>query len=329
MSLFDYEGINHISDSVPVFPLGEGAETALRSIANYPINTELYEIETIGSIVSFFSNFKPSGNKKDIWDKKLLHTAIFVEDLIELEKNGFIIGVKPITKFKYDLNLYSALKKSGCEVTNDGDLIFYVDIPNLGFQKYIHPKPIIENYVSNYLSEPWDEKYRYELINEYETGDKLCIEIDNFIQLTEKGYSRIKEIAREYILKKEIETLVEPLIKIGYLDTAVREVAVLLESKLKQFHNCNKFGENLIDFHIDECIKANDGINNAGLKVYRQELRTMNRFVRNEFMHNKFSITEDNLRFLLMRQDDVFDMMEQAFEKLKTVYNQVASPPSI
>ncbi|MBI9068718.1 MAG: hypothetical protein JEZ09_15590 [Salinivirgaceae bacterium] len=41
----------------------------------------------------------------------------------------------------------------------------------------------------------------------------------------------------------------------------------------------------------------------------------MNRFVRNEFMHNKFIIIEENLRFILMRQNDVLDMMEQAFDQ--------------
>ncbi|MDX9925510.1 MAG: hypothetical protein RBS48_12170, partial [Ignavibacteriaceae bacterium] len=300
--------------------LGEGVDIALRSIANYPFDTKLYEIETIGTIMTFLSNFKQEkGDKTDIWDKKILHTAIFVEDLIELQKNGLIDGIIPISEFKYEMNKFNSMKESGFKTNSQGDLEFYLNLPDIGLQKHTHPKPILENYVSDYLGEPWNEKYRSELIEEYEAGNKPFIEIDNFIRLTEKGYLKIEEIAKKYEIKSQIKELVEPLITIRYFDTVVREVAVFLESNLRKFHNIDKFGEALIEFHINECIKANKNNYNAGLKVYRQELRTMNRFVRNEFMHNKLIISEDNLRFILMRQSDALDMMEQAFEKMKTV----------
>lgn len=319
ISIFDYAGINNINDTVPIFPLGEGIDCALRSIANYPLDTKLYEIETIGTIMAFFSNFKSEdGNKKDIWDKKILHTAIFVDDLIELQKKGLIDGITPISEYKYKMNQFNSMKESGCKTNSHGDLEYYINMPNLERKKYIYSKPILENYVSDYLGEPWVEKYRNELIESYESSNKPFIEINNFIRLTKKGYLEIEKIAKKHEIKSQIKKLVEPLITIKYFDTAVREVAVFLESKLKQFHNSDKYGEALIELHINECIKVNNNNFNAGLKVYRQELRTMNRFIRNEFMHKKFIISEDNLKFILMRQNDILNMMEQAFEKLET-----------
>src|SRR6478735_1034614 len=97
-SIFDYQGINHISDETPIFPSGEGLEISLINLANYPYKTEFYEIETVGAIVTFLTTQRPKNNEENKWDENNFHIAIYVDDIIELSENGYVEGIIPISK---------------------------------------------------------------------------------------------------------------------------------------------------------------------------------------------------------------------------------------
>lgn len=315
-SLFNYQGINHISDDVPMFPTGEGWENALFNLATYPKGTKLFEIETIGTIVTFLTNKKNDSFESDIWNEKNLHTAIYVDALIELFDLGYICGIEPITQFKYDLNQFNTMLKNGFKLNTNGDIDTYANFPGGKIEKHTVPKPKIEKYVCDYLGEDWNENYREELIKDYETGNKPFIEISDNIEITEKGYLKYLELSQKFEIPIRINSLIEPLIKIKYYDTAIREVSVLFEDLIKKFHNSDLIGWKLIDYHIKRCIEANEMNNNAGIKVYRQELRTVNSFIRNEFMHNRVDVKKENFNAILFRQCNLFRLMEQAFIKL-------------
>jgi hypothetical protein len=76
------------------------------------------------------------------------------------------------------------------------------------------------------------------------------------------------------------------------------------------------YGKELISAHIEKCVLKNNNNFNAGLKLYKQELNTLARFVRNPFMHRTFEISEDHFNRIFYRQCYVFCLMEQAFKKL-------------
>jgi len=315
-SLFEYGGISHLSDQAPAFPLGEGWQIALRSLVNYPIGTELYVIETCGAEYTLLTNTNPKNYKGDIWDEKLLHTALFVEDLIELQQKGYVEGVKPITEFQYMLNKFNSLLKAGCTLDENGDLLFYTGTPEKGIHKHTLERPKIEKYASDYLSEEWDEIYREELIAKYKDSEKKYIEIPDSFNVTEQGKQEFIKMAKKLWIPTRIESRIKPLIDLNLFDTAVRETAILCEDILKKFHKTHSFGEKLIELHIKKCIEANAGMYNAGIKVYRQELRLMNIFTRNPFMHNIFDISRENYDAILYRQCELFRLMEQAFKKI-------------
>lgn len=315
-SLFEYQGIHNISDGAPMFPTGEGWVNSLFNLATYPKGTKLYEIETIGAIVTFLTNKAIESFQSDVWNKKNLHSAIYVDDLIELYNFGYISGLTPITQFKYDLNQFNAMLKKGFELNANGDMDIYTKVPNGKSVKHIIIKPKIEQYVCDYLGEDWDEGYRDELISEYEFENKPFIEIKNCIEITEKGYDKYLELSQHFDVPERIKKLVNPLIKIEYYDTAIREVSVLFEDMIKKFHSSNYIGWRLIDYHIEKCIEANQMNHNAGIKVYRQELKTANSFIRNEFMHNRVDVDKRNFNAILFRQCNLFRLMEQAFIKL-------------
>lgn len=315
-SLFDYQGIHQISDDVPMFPTGEGWQNSLFNLATYPKGTKLFEIETIGAIVSFLTNKKSQCLQSDIWNEKNLHSAIYVDDLIKLFDLGYISGITPITEYRYDLNQFNKMLKNGFKLNKNGDIDTFAKFPGGKTKKHTIVKPKIEKYVCDYLGEDWNEEDRQELISEYESDNKPFIEIFDGIEITEKGFTKYLELSQHFDIPERINDLVEPLIKIEYYDTAIREVSVLFEDMIKKFHNSNLMGWRLIDYHITKCIEANGMNNNAGIKVYRQELRTANSFIRNEFMHNRVNVNKENFNAILFRQSNLFRLMEQAFIKL-------------
>lgn len=315
-NIFEYEGIYHISDDAAIFPLGEGWEVALKSLANYPYETKLYKVEIVGAIMCFLTNKKEAKKNVVNFDQNLLYTAVFIDDLIELCELGYIEGAEPVTEFGFKLDQYHELIDSGLSVLENGDLLFCTKSEDGSLEKHTLKKPRLEDYVCDYLGEDWEEDYRDEMIRDYESGNKGFIRIEESIRITESGYEKLLELSSNWKAPHELEVLARPLIEIKYFDTVIRDVAALIETKLKSFHGVNKFGYDLINHHIKKCIEYNSGKLNAGIKVYQQELRTLNKFVRNDFMHNKFSIDEKNFNFIFQRQCDVFNYMNRVFERI-------------
>ena len=103
-SFFDYWGHSNISENSHIFPNGEGWQMALRALANFPKDTGLYEYGNVGAIMSFFTNVNPKEYRGDMQSEKLYRVAIFIEDLISLHNLGYIIGLKPISNLKFEIN---------------------------------------------------------------------------------------------------------------------------------------------------------------------------------------------------------------------------------
>ncbi|WP_291121906.1 hypothetical protein [Empedobacter sp. UBA7620] len=317
-SIFDYGGVNHVSDDVAIFPSGEGSEIALISLANYPYDTDFIEIETIGVIISFLSMKNNKRKIKEPWKSRDYHLSFYVDDLIELYELEFIEGIKPITEFKYELNSFNCMVSQGYPLNVDGNIDVYFLNDSGERIDHIIEMPKIEKYVENYLGEEWNEDDREELIKMYEDQNTPFIEYTSSLKLTEKGYRKYLDLTQDFFIPKQIDTIIKPLIKIGYYDSAVREIAVLFEHMIKDFHKSDLIGSQLIEMHIRECIKANKGNNNAGIKVYRQELKAANSYIRNEFMHNVMNVEKANYNAILFRQCRLFGFINQAKEKIKT-----------
>lgn len=314
-NLFQYDGLWHIADTSPIFPTGEGWLSALRTIANFPFPTKLYELEDIVGL-KLLMNIPPSNirsSKGDPYDEKYYHCAVWSDDLLELHNRNMLTGIVPVTEFEFQMNKYNSLIKAGFPEDENGDLIVMIQDPTS--HKFIQSKiekPRIEKYVSEFLAEAFDETIRDELIMEYEKDNKRFVLIPDSIELTQSGHDLLIQSSQSFDIPKEVEDRIRPLIDIQYYDTAIREVAILFEFKLKQFHNTDKFGDKLIGLHIDKCQEGNNGKLNAGIKVYRQELRTINKYIRNEFVHNLKSIDEAQFKAILFRQCTLYKYIDQA-----------------
>lgn len=330
-SLFTYQGLINIKDSVPICPTGEGWENALLNLANFPTNYSFYEIETEGVICSFTTTIAPDKRKEGIIKDYMYEMAFIPSDLIELHKRGYIEGLQLMTEYDWRMESYEIHKKYyAVSIEEDGTLILALETKDPKYLPPKIPKPNFEKYVSEvvgcHLEEVNDsdvlEEFNEIIANDYEYYRRF-IKYPKGFKLSGTGKKKVFELTQDFQIPTRINELIQPLLKINYHDTTIREVALLIETCISNFHRNRQdinfsrlYGQELIEEHIKECVKANKGNYNAGLKIYRQELRTLNRFVRNPFMHGFKNVDKEYCNRLLFRQCYVFGLMEQAFNKL-------------
>jgi len=292
-----YGGIIAIHADWPVYPGGLGWEIALRELGYYPKGTSFYEISDIDKCMLFI-NQDPSELKKEPIDPQYLHTAVWHEDLHTLIGMDLIEGVLQVNEYEYEklkferfrAEIEKVYKKEDAPVPEDdeGNIITYAGFPSGKRVEVKHRKPVPEDY------------------DEFDLIYKDHVIIPQRISLNEKGWGKIKEISISMQYEDAVKERVDTLISIGRFDTAVREACILIESSIKAFYKIKLYGTNLIEYHINDIVKHNDNFTSAAIKGYRQELRTLFKFIRNDFAHNFRVLSEEQCKMILFRINEIY-----------------------
>lgn len=281
-----YGGIIAIHADWPNYPSGIGYEIALKALGNFPSDTRFYVVDDIDTCILFID--KDSKQLKDKFDYKHFHLAIWHEDLIKLNQKGLITGIKEVSEYEYELEKFENLKKQIGENLkldeNDNIILYYKNDNN--------------EYIETKLNKPINPDEDF-VFNDF-------VLVEDYIKLTEKGIQELILIANNVEFIDELSNLVTPFIDIKRYDTAIREAALLIESKIKTFENKpDFFGQKLVDYHIKELVKKNNNFNSSFLKVYRGELRTLFKFIRNDFAHNFKVLTIEQANLILSRINEI------------------------
>lgn len=301
--LLGYGGIIAIHADWPIYPTGIGWEIALRSLGNFPEGTQFYEIDDIDRCKLLIIE-EPVDNV-DYYNYKYYHVAIWHSDLLNLKKHGLIEGIVEMSDEEFELERFKKFKKhlgKNLREDSDGNIILHMKTDNDELQEIVYHKPFIKQDDENQ-----DISY------------KDCAGIAGYLKLTNKGSDELSKLSEEINYTKNLKDLVKPLIAIGRYDAAVRDASLLLETSIKTFHKKGDFfGQNLIDYHINDIISRNDNFNSAAIKCYRGELRTIFKFIRNDFAHNFKIISEAQCKVILKRINETlieFDEVVNAYYK--------------
>ncbi len=293
-------GVIAIHADWPNYPIGNSWKAALYTLGIFPDGTTFFEIDDIDKC-KLLLNRNPS-EINDPYDFKYYQIAVWHEDLIELKRKGLINGIIEKSENEYLLFKFEEFKKSlgkKLKLDNEGNILLpYKDESGAVHEvEYNRPKPDDEE----------DEGFI----------SKNCVIIQEPISLTTKGLQELNNICKEIKLNDELDSLIKPLVAINKFDSAIRDASILIETKIKNFHNTpEKFGQKLIDFHINEVIKGNDNFNSAAIKTYRAELRMIFNFIRNDFAHNFKVLSEEQCRIILFRVSNLLD----EFNEVISVY---------
>lgn len=299
-----YGGIIAIHADWPTYPPGLGWKIALQTFGNFPNDTFFYEVDDIDRC-KLLINQNPE-KLKDPYDYSHFHLAIWHEDLITLKSKGLIDGVLEKTEYEFDLYRFENFKKAlgpNLKEDNEGNIILSLRDKDNQFKEAIYYKPK--------LDEEEDE-------DEYEYKD--CVIINGSLKLTSKGIEELIKLSREVKIVEELSNVTNTLSKISKYDTAIREASILIETKIKLYHNRpDLYGQKLIDYHIQEVIKHNKGFNSAAIKYYRYELRTLTKFIRNDFAHNFKVISQEQFNLVLAR---ISNILTEFYEVTNVYFNK-------
>lgn len=297
-----YGGIIAIHANWPMYPPGIGWKIALKTFGNFPKGTFFYEVDDIDRC-KLLINQDPH-KLSDPFDSNYYHIAVWHEDLIELKAKGFIEGVIDKSEYEFEMIRFENFKKefgNHLKLDEDGNIILYIKDDNGKLRETKYHKP-----------EPDEDKEDFVFRN--------CAVIPREVSLTENGIKALNNLSKEINLIEELTALTQPLINIKRFDTAVRDASLLVETKIKEFHKRpDLFGQKLVDLHIGEVIKNNNNFNSAAIKCYRGELRTIFKFIRNDFAHNFRVLTEEQCKLILARISDTLSEFDEVinayFEK--------------
>ena len=173
------------------------------------------------------------------------------KDLIELKQKDYVKGVVEKSNYEFDLLKFEEFKEQlGRNLREDdsGNIILYFKDENGKFQEFIYHKPL-----------PSEEEKDGMIF-------RKCVHIEEKITLTDNGLEKLIDLSQRCEYSKNLNDLVEPLIQIKRYDSAVRDSSILLETSIKKFHETDSFGQELIEFHINDIVKHNDNFFSAAIK---------------------------------------------------------------
>jgi hypothetical protein len=130
------------------------------------------------------------------------------------------------------------------------------------------------------------------------------------VTLTDDGWIALDAIwAKGLEIPHRAQARIQPLIEAGMYDTAVRELSVLIESRIRSLTGSTAYGIRLVDEFFQGVASRN--LLNTGAKVLRGELRTAFKFVRNEFAHNVIELPHPRAMSLIGRMCHALAELEE------------------
>jgi len=262
---FTSQGVIAIHANWPMYPAEHGWSIALESLAQFPDGEEFWVIDDIDQCFLFFVG-DPDGVKNP-YEERHFHVAIWHADVVELFEKGYVealSGLSPEEWVERSIRTWSQIIK---EHLPEG----CADIP----------LPEVSDY-----------------------ADEVPLEFirSDGIRVTPSGWDVIRALMAEERdrLAPEIKETTFDLISIRRYDTAIREACLLVEELLRRIAGSDSYGQKLVDEVFGSLTNSGSYIS-ALLKVMRGDVRTLFKFVRNEYMHHLKRISEEQCMAILTR----------------------------
>jgi len=131
------------------------------------------------------------------------------------------------------------------------------------------------------------------------------------LTVTNQGYEALHKLLvnKKENLNPNLMKIVQPLIDISKYDSAIRDACVLIETQLKDIVKTDNYGMALVDQFFSKLFKSKKYLSSK-LKVFRAEIRTAFKFIRNDYAHNLKNIELDQCYAILWRLSEIFTALE-------------------
>ena len=285
-------GVVAIHADWPAYPLEHGWQIAVITLGSFPSGTQFKRVDDIDKCALLLA--QGYGDYEDLYDERAFHVAIWHEDLLEGQRLGLVRGVEPLTRRQYEERHREDLRNEMRQA----------------FEREAIPLP--SNDILSHMGVQIDGRFvpvSLPSLDEYE-GDEdedfpdkswLGIAASSMVNLTDQGWARLDGLWADMLeVPERARPRLDTLIEHGFYDTALRELGVLIEFRIREITSSESYGLKLIDVLLNQ-LDSSGRYHNAGLKILRSELRTAFKFVRNEFAHNVVELPRSRAYALLGR----------------------------
>ena len=272
------QGVIAIHADWPAYPAEHGSDIAILTLGNFPRGSFFSKIDDIDQCILFI--YGGSSKVYDPFHFINFHVAIWHKDLIQIQRDGLIEGVSATTENKWF--------KDRTKEYHDKDL-YYKDVHG-----NLHKIPPLN-------PDEYDDEW-----------ENMALISSRGIQLTQVGIERLHTLilSSKNSIDSNLLEKVFPLIKAELYDAAVRNACVYLESLFRDFSNSSQlYGDRLIKHYFEELSKRKEFIS-AYVKVFRNEVRAVFKFVRNEYAHKFKEIEFDQCYAILMRISSIVESVK-------------------
>lgn len=292
MNIFGYPGnLGGVRGSIftvhhadwPSYPQGEDFQETLFQLAAFPKSTSFLVIDDIDRSLLMVADVQGSP-LQDPFNSRNFHVAAWHEDLAAMQEQGFIDGITSESESEWKKAKWMELVSSIPEGAKIG-----IKNANGDFVELQPPEEIDGD--------------------DYEP----CVVVENkTVRITDNGRKYVFEsLLREKLdLAKMISSRVEKLFELQYFDTCIREACVQLEHEIKTKLSSTLYGDRLSEAFVEKL--RSDGVElESTIRAYRQELRSVFKLIRNNYMHNLAESDEVNTYIILFRIARVRSMLNQ------------------
>jgi hypothetical protein len=285
MNIFDHPGnLGAVRGSLltihhadwPAYPQGADFHETLFQFTAFPKSTGFVVIDDIDRSLLMIADV-PSSHLSDPFDARNFHIAAWHEDLASMQADGFIEGITPASEEEWQRVRWDDLVSS----VPEGAKIGFKDA-NGNFIE-IQPPPMPE-------------------VDEDEEYQPFVIACDKRISITNKGREYIYSslLGERMDISEAISPRVSKLYDLQYFDTCIREACVQLEHEIKLRVKSDRWGDRLTEAFIEN-LRDEGGALESAIRTYRQELRTVFKLIRNDYMHNLSEADEVTAYSILSR----------------------------
>ena len=269
-TLFDYPGnlgavrgnlLTVLHADWPAYPQGDDFHQTLFQFATFPKSTGFVAIDDIDRVLLMMAD-APGSRLNDPLNVRNFHIAAWHEDIATMQTQGFIEGVRSATEEEWQKARWDDLLSS----VPEGSKIGFRDSD--GNFVELQPPPL--------PNESEDDEYT-----------PFVIVPSKRISVTDRGREHIYSFLRQEPLElaEEISPRVSELYHLQYYDTCVREACVQLEHEIKGLIDSRTWGDRLVEEFIKYMGEETKSLESS-IRTYRQELRTIFKLIRNDYMHN-------------------------------------------
>jgi hypothetical protein len=202
-----------------------------------------------------------------------MHVAVRLEELLELDDRQLVVGVEIERSLSTEqLHLKRTLGPDLYDRVVSGEEI-------LGVMRDGEFTPMnlpMEDDLSD--EDVWEGL-------DHRTPERVAIFEGSKIHLTETAWLEVERVAKSaLVIPPSIQDRVSVMLQAGLFDSSVRDLGAALETRMRSVTGTESYGQKLVDQYV-QLLLNNGTFLPARVRSLRQELRTIFKFVRNEFAH--------------------------------------------